>query len=333
MRATEVLAFLATAVVPTCARNPTGGHWERCDGHGVMTVADHCSNWVMYTTRTKYANANCTGAVEFLHQANRYWYVKQQYHPWIVQIDPLEPGGDVYTPKNEEGLKYLREATGACGVEWLWELDRPTEAPVACAALVQGFSEHCRTHYIRAGLDESRTQLSTSYGDGEQFCERKSVIENMDLGSIWLTKTADADARICRDSREGAIWGVYTKQCERKTAGTCRIFGCDKRRGATSCINGQCMCADDFCSKDGGRCAYRVAGLSTEEAVSISAAEKAAASPWYPLTGDRWIFAPVLAFFATSFLAIAIAANCMEYFRPARALPTDQKRVPLLHVQ
>lgn len=37
--------------------------------------------------------------------------------------------------------------------------------------------------------------------------------------------------------------------------GTCHILPCNEKHGATDCVNGECLCAEDTCSADGYTCA------------------------------------------------------------------------------
>eukprot|EP00928_Gymnodinium_smaydae_P016216 TRINITY_DN1604_c0_g1_i7.p1 TRINITY_DN1604_c0_g1~~TRINITY_DN1604_c0_g1_i7.p1 ORF type:complete len:242 (+),score=43.29 TRINITY_DN1604_c0_g1_i7:92-727(+) len=76
--------------------------------------------------------------------------------------------------------------------------------------------------------------------------------------------------------------------CVTATEGSCRLFGCDPKRGVTDCVSGQCVCSPGYCQVNGkcmkgceqhtpGSC--RIFGCSSKRGVTDCVGGKCVCAP------------------------------------------------------
>merc|ERR1719323_1701700 len=74
---------------------------------------------------------------------------------------------------------------------------------------------------------------------------------------IALTAIACAEGTCAGE--DGYTCNVDQPTCQ-KLVGTCKLFHCKKKHGATDCVDGECLCAGDTCSADGFTCSSAFRG-------------------------------------------------------------------------
>ena len=134
-------------------------------------------------------------------------------------------------------LVQLRESAGA---------DSVSES----VSVSHGRNDH-KDHYANLGNESSKFYCDSHTGGSCRF---------------WSCSSTRGPT-MCRSSqcrcKPGfcAVAGVCTERtahvadtCNRDTGGSCRFFGCSSYRGATSCIDGACVCQVGYCSADDGSC-------------------------------------------------------------------------------
>mmetsp|Transcript_104879 Transcript_104879/g.295428 ORF Transcript_104879/g.295428 Transcript_104879/m.295428 type:complete len:208 (-) Transcript_104879:87-710(-) len=111
----------------------------------------------------------------------------------------------------------------------------------------------------------------------EDACEAPECVETCHLMPCPETKVGTCrifgcdpkhgpttcDAGVCHCA-EGTCPGPDSFTCVENTnkvcsachkkVGTCRLFGCSAKHGATDCVDGVCLCAGDTCSEDDYTC-------------------------------------------------------------------------------